>query len=244
MSADPAKGAAFLLDGIRLLSRPGLRRFVLIPLLINIAVFSSAIWLGARQFESLMTRMQASVPDWLAWLEWLLWPVFVLVLLVIVFYSFTLVANLLASPFNGLLAEKAEALITGKSLADAGDYGKLLKQLPATLLDELRKILYALLWTIPFLILAFAVPLIGPLIWFLFTAWMLTVQYADFPMGNHGLRFRDMRATLRRRRVLSLSFGAAVAAMTMVPVLNFIAMPAAVAGATVMWVSELSGTRN
>ncbi|MCF7983680.1 MAG: sulfate transporter CysZ [Thiohalocapsa sp.] len=244
MSADPAKGAAFLLDGIRLLSQPGLRRFVLIPLLINIAVFSSAIWLGARQFESLMTRMQASVPDWLAWLEWLLWPVFVLVLLVIVFYSFTLVANLLASPFNGLLAEKAEALITGKSLADAGDYGKLLKQLPATLLDELRKILYALLWTIPFLILAFAVPLIGPLIWFLFTAWMLTVQYADFPMGNHGLRFRDMRATLRRRRVLSLSFGAAVAAMTMVPVLNFIAMPAAVAGATAMWVSELSGTRN
>jgi CysZ protein len=68
---------------------------------------------------------------------------------------------------------------------------------------------------------------------------MLAVQYSDFPMGNHGLKFRDMRATLRRRRFLSIGFGAAAAGLTMIPVVNFIAMPAAVAGATAMWVREL-----
>jgi CysZ protein len=233
------KGAGFMLQGLRLIGRPGLKRFVLIPLIVNILLFAGALWYGVAQFERLMDRLQASVPNWLDWLQWLLWPLFVLVLLIVVFYSFTLIANLIASPFNGLLAEKTEALLTGRSLADAGDYKKLIKELPITLVEELRKLLYTLAWTVPFLILAFVLPLVGPLVWFMFTAWMLAVQYSDFPMGNHGLRFRAMRATLRRRRALSLGFGAAAAGLTMVPVLNFVVMPAAVAGATAMWVDEL-----
>ena len=239
MPSSPAKGAGFMLQGLRLIGRPGLKRFVLIPLTVNILLFAGALWYGMAQFERLMDRLQASVPHWLDWLQWLLWPLFVLVLLIVVFYSFTLIANLIASPFNGLLAEKTEALLTGRSLDDAGDYKKLIKELPLTLVEELRKLLYTLAWTVPFLILAFALPLVGPLVWFLFTAWMLAVQYSDFPMGNHGLRFRAMRATLRRRRALSLGFGAAAAGMTMIPILNFVVMPAAVAGATAMWVDEL-----
>jgi CysZ protein len=124
------------------------------------------------------------------------------------------------------------------------DLKRLLRELPTTLLDELRKLIYAALWTLPFLLLAFIVPVIGPLIWFLFTAWMLAVQYSDFPMGNHGLLFAEMRARLRQRRMLSLGFGAAAAGLTMLPILNFIAMPASVVGATVLWVEDLQHVRS
>jgi len=78
---------------------------------------------------------------------------------------------------------------------------------------------------------------IGP---FLYTAWMLTLEYSDYPMGNHGLGFREMRARLHRKRALGLGFGAATAGLIMVPMVNFILMPSAVAGATAMWVDELS----
>ena len=236
MSSNPIRGGVFMLEGLRLIMRPGLRRFVIIPLLINIGVFAGAIWYGLSQFQDVLGWMEQQLPSWLHWLDWLLWPIFVLALLIIVFYSFTLVANFIASPFNGLLAEKAEAILTGRSVDEPIDYAKLIKELPAILSDEVKKILYALVWTIPFLILALMVPLIGPLIWFLFTAWMLAVQYSDFPMGNHGLLFRDQRARLRQRRFTALSFGSAAAGLTMIPVLNFVVMPAAVAGATVMWV--------
>jgi CysZ protein len=40
---------------------------------------------------------------------------------------------------------------------------------------------------------------------------------------------------------LNLGFGAATAALTLIPVINFIAMPSAVAGATALSVKELSG---
>jgi len=243
MSSNPVRGAAFMLDGLALLSRPGLKRYVVIPFLINLGVFGAAVWYGIARFGDAVTWMERQLPSWLHWLDWLLWPLFVLALLMIVFYSFTLVANIMASPFNGLLAEKAEALLTGRALDEPIDYPKLIRELPVTVLDEIKKVLYAILWSIPFLILAFVVPVVGPLIWFLFTGWMLAVQYSDFPMGNHGLLFRDQRACLRERPLTSLGFGAAAASLTLIPVLNFIAMPAAVAGATRMWVDVMQRTQ-
>jgi CysZ protein len=185
--------------------------------------------------------MQARVPGWLGWLDWVLWPIFVLLLLGVVFYGFALVANLIAAPFNGLLAERVERHLTGRVPDQSLDLPRMLRELPGTLLDEARKILYALVLAIPFLFLLF-IPLVGPLLWLFYTAWILALQYADYPMGNHGLKHEEMRRRLKTRRLQSLGFGAAVAGLGTVPVLNFIVMPAAVAGATALWVRELKGS--
>lgn len=241
MAVAPISGAGYLFKGMGLIAQPGLRRFVLMPLLINILVFSAAIWYGVVQLETFIAWMEARIPAWLQWLDWILWPLFVLALVTLVFFGFTLVANLIASPFNGLLAEKVELHLTGRPLSEGGGIRQAMIELVPTLLDELRKLFYALFSAIPFLLL-FLVPgvnLAAPALWFLYTAWMLAVGYSDFPLGNRGLRFRDMRAQLRRRRALALGFGSATAGLTMVPVVNFIVMPSAVAGATALWVTEL-----
>jgi len=239
MAIPTISGAGYLFQGMWLITRPGLRRFVLMPLLINIVVFIAAIYVGIMQFEALILQLHSSVPSWLQWLDWLLWPLFIALLFIVVFYSFSLVANLIASPFNGLLAEKVELFLTNQPLIQGNEGTQLLADLLPTLRDEVGKILYALLWAIPFLFLLF-VPVVGPLLWFLYTAWMLAVEYADYPMGNHGVKFAELRQRLRKQRGLSLSFGSAVAVMGMVPIINFILMPSAVAGATAMWVHELN----
>ena len=240
MSVDLFSGAGCLLEGVRLITRPGLRRFVIAPLLINILVFSAGIAAGFRWFEGFITWMNARVPSWLQWVDWLLWPLFALLLLALVVYGFTLVSNLIAAPFNGLLAEKVELLLRGRPLEGGAGTAGMLTGLIPTLIDEVRKVLYALVWTVPFLLLLF-VPLVGTLLWFLFTAWMLAVQYLDYPMGNHGIKFSEQRRRLAARRGLGLGFGAATAALGAVPVLNFIVMPSAVAGATALWVREFKG---
>jgi CysZ protein len=242
MSASAASGVRYFLRGLRLITQPGLRRFVLLPLLINVLVFTAAVWYGVLSFETFIAWMQAKVPAWLQWLEWILWPLFVLALLIVVFYTFSLVANLLAAPFNGLLAEKVELHLTGRPLNEGGGLKKALIELVPTLIDELRKLLYILVWAVPFLLL-FLIPgvnVAAPILWFLYTAWMLAFEYSDYPMGNHGLKLRAMRGRLRRRRALALGFGATAAGMTMIPVVNFVVMPSAVAGATAMWVDVLA----
>ena len=78
----------------------------------------------------------------------------------------------------------------------------------------------------------------APFIWFLFTAWMLTIEYGDYPMGNHDIDFKQQREKLRSNRQLAFGFGSGVMVLTMIPVINFLAMPVAVAGATRMFIES------
>ena len=65
MAVDPVSGPGYLVEGMKLIIRPGLRRFVLIPLLINILVFSAAIWYGISRFDSFLVWMESRIPSWL-----------------------------------------------------------------------------------------------------------------------------------------------------------------------------------
>jgi CysZ protein len=50
--------------------------------------------------------------------------------------------------------------------------------------------------------------------------------------------FPDIRRELLQRRALSLGFGTGILFLTMIPVVNFVAMPVGVAGATRLYVER------
>jgi CysZ protein len=235
-------GARYLFQGLSLISKKGIRPFVVIPLLVNIAVFSLAIWMAKIQFDAVMTMLLGWLPRWLAWVQWLLYPLFAILILVAIYYVFTIVANLIAAPFNSLLAEKVEKHLKGLPMPEFKGYKAMLKIVGKTILSESRKLLYMLKW-LPLLIIISLIPvlnLIAPFAWVLFGAWMLALQYTDYPMGNHELFIKDELKRLRKHRATSLGFGGAVTLMMMIPILNFLAMPVAVAGGTAFWVQRLS----
>ncbi len=232
-------GGGFLLRGFRLMAQPGVRRYVVMPLLINFLLFSLFIALGLTEISTLLAWLLGNLPDWLQWLEWLLWPLFLLAFLLIGFYLTLLLAGLVAAPFNGLLAEAVERHL-GHEESPASGWREFLATLLPSLLSELRKLGYFLLRALP-LWLLFLIPglnLAAPLLWLLFSAWMLALEYLDYPLSNHGRLFPRYHGALRQRRWLALGFGGAVLLLTLVPLLNFIVMPAAVAGATALAVKE------
>ena len=232
-------GVHYLLQGFRLIRQPGLRRYVAVPLLISTLIFSGALFGLAYWMDILLDTLLGKLPEWLDWLRYLIWPLFALAGVLIVFYSFSVLTNLVAAPFNGMLAEAVEQHLTGQPI-DTGGWAELLQDIVPSLLAELRKLLYFIVRAIP-LGLLFLIPginLAAPVLWGLFSAWMLAIEYADYPMANHRLLFSAQRKLLRRRRVLSLGFGGSTLLITMIPLLNFLAMPVAVAGATAMWLGE------
>jgi len=64
---------------------------------------------------------------------------------------------------------------------------------------------------------------------------MLAMPYPDYPLSSHGVEFRAQRSLLKHQRNRLFGFGAATALCTLIPVVNFIIMPAAMAGATLLW---------
>ena len=73
--------------------------------------------------------------------------------MLVVFFSFTVLANLIAAPFNGLLAEKVEKSLGGDIPSEDTEWKALVADIIPSILVELRKLSYFLLRAIPLLIL-------------------------------------------------------------------------------------------
>ena len=233
----PAHGFLYLAQGFKLIWHPDVRHFVLIPLLLNVVVFALLLIAGMHELRAGLDWLNASIPAWLHWIDWLIGPVFFLGILMAGFYCSLLIANLLAAPFNGLLAEAVHRTLQTASMppAESGIMG-FFKQAGPALMNEIRKIGYYLLRVIPLLIL-FLIPglnLLAPFIWFAFTAWLLALEYIEFPLAIHSVEFGEIKRIAQHNRMLVFGFGAALELLMMIPVLNFLIMPAAVAGATLM----------
>ena len=226
-------------SGLGIIMRPGLRRFVVVPLLLNLVVFAALAYIAGSYFDSFMDRWLPS-HSWLEFLRWLLWALFAIVYALALFYGFTLIANLIAAPFNGVLAARVEHDLTGKMPA-GGDI-PFWRTVGPAVAGEIGKIVYFLIRAVPLLILLLipGINVIAGIAWVVFGFWFLAIEYADYPMGNHDIVPAAQRQQLRARRLKALAFGAGVTVMMLVPGLQFAAMPAAVAGATRLWVADLA----
>ncbi|EED33903.1 CysZ protein [gamma proteobacterium NOR5-3] len=241
MEGDPLYGAGCLIRGGKMLSHPKLRPFVLVPLTVNVLIFGSLISWGLSNFIPWVDSWLAWLPEWLSFLEWILWPIIGLTVALVTGYLFTAVALLIASPFNALLAEKAEELITGQPVQGLEGLGAALMGVPRGIFREIAKLIYYIPMALMVLIISFipAVNAVAPLLWLLLGAWMMSLQFVDYPMDNHRASFKDVRIAVADRRLSSLGFGGMVAALASVPFVNFFVVPAAVVGATILYVEEL-----
>jgi CysZ protein len=237
-----AHGASYLTRGARMLSHPSLRLFVIIPLLVNILIFGSLIGVGFSYLSAMMDSLLLGIPDWLDFIEWILWPLIGITVSLVTGYLFTAVALIIASPFNALLAEKAEELITGREVEGLEGLGAALLAVPKSILRELFKFLYYVPMAAFVLVVSFipGINTVAPALWLLLGAWMMSIQFVDYPMDNHQLSFADVKEAVRSRRLSSMGFGGLVALCTGIPIVNFFVVPAAVVGATLLWCEELN----
>ena len=238
MIADIARGTQTLARGLKLLTHRQVLPYMLVPLAINLVLFGGLIWYGFSSFAPLVEWMMSFLPGFLDFLRWILWIFLGLLIAVIAFFTFTPIANIIAAPFNALMSEKLEIMLTGSSPSSDLSF---MQMALVSFASQFRKLGYMLFWYAG-LLLVTIIPVVNfaaPVLWVLFGSWLMALEYMDYPMGNHDIGFKEQRQTLAARRGLAMGFGGAVMIMTTIPVINFLAMPAAVAGATVLWVEQL-----
>lgn len=233
-------GISHLVDGFELMTKPGVKRFVAIPVLINILLFIGAFFLLRHFMGEFNAWILHYLPTWLHWLTYLLWLLFFISFFTFFIFAFVTLANVIAAPFNSLLSEKVENYLTGKTLSSLSLLENI-KDIPRIIGRQIAILGYYLPRAILLFILFFipVVQTIAPILWFLFHAWFLTLTYIDYPTDNHRVALLEVRIRLSQNRLTSLGFGIAVLVVTMVPILNLFAIPAAVAGATKYWVATL-----
>ena len=84
-------GFSYFAQGWRLISRPGIRRFVILPLLVNILLMGGAFWWLFNRIGDWVPQLMSYIPSWLQWLSYLLWPLMVISLLLVFSYLFGII---------------------------------------------------------------------------------------------------------------------------------------------------------
>lgn len=248
-------GIGFVGQGFQLAKRPGIRPYMLVPFLMNFVLFSAFGYFTFDQLSSLVSMLDwvADFPGWLDWLEaivnwlfgafkWLILLAGVFLMLFIMGSVFTMLTHLLVSPFIGLLGEKVE-----RELHTVDYPVNTLSQIALrTIKRELVKFRYWILRALGLgvvTIILWSLPIVNaltPVIWYLFGAWMLAMQYIDIPADNNGYSFEDVLALMRRHRAEIMGFGGAIMLLTATPIVNLFIIPIAVAGGVVFWVERFA----
>ena len=225
--------------GHYIISNPRLLLYVLIPFLINTVVFAGAVWFGLDFFEETVTTM---IPQGDAWywavLYYFLWVVAVIATAVVCFFLFAVIGNLIAAPFNDLLSEKTELLLTGKKKEEPFRLGVFLRDSLHILLDDLVKIA-AFVAGMLVLFILLLLPAVGPVLYAIlsaiWTALFLVVEYTGFIFARRNLKFKDQRQFMRQRKLASLGFGLGALCLLAIPFLQFFTIPLGVIGAVHFW---------
>lgn len=240
---DFIQGVFFFTQGLKALFKPGIKRYVIMPVIINIILFSVIFYFGMQYLLEKFDVITFTLPNWLSWLNWLIKAIQYILLVLVIIASIgiialisTLIANLIAAPFNGLLSEKYSNLLGYSSPTQS--FGALIIN---SLGRETRKLGYFLVRFIFIGILAailFFIPILNmlvPILFFIFGAWYLAVEYCDYAADNFHQPFSQSKLQLKQHRALGFGFGIIVMLLSSVPFLNFIVMPAAVLGGTALW---------
>lgn len=229
---------SYLKDGLQLALSKECRLFVIIPIVINFVVLMTGGSLLFHFITNTVNEYIAGLPSWLSFLSYLVWIVTVATLGFIFTYIFSTIATIIASPFYGMLAERAETVIRGEYAGNDDGIKEIIKDIPRIFKRELQKLWYYLPRLLVCIIIMFipVLNVISPLCWFLLASWMMCIQYVDYAYDNHKVPFAKMRYDLSQQRFATFGMGAAVSIAMSIPVLNLLVPPAAVCAGTKYYV--------
>lgn len=227
---------SFLYRGLKAALAPPCRPYVIVPVVINLALFALGGWLLYAWLAAWVDRLLGWVPFIHGWCVTFISGLLISALLALGCYAFSTAATLLAAPFYGLLAERAERYFSGVPLPDGG-WGDLIRDLPRICARELHKQCYYWLRALLCFIIFFipVLDLAAPILWLMLNAWMGCLQYCDYTYDNHKVPFHLMLRDLHASALSTGTFGLIVSAALCVPLLNLLVPPAAVCAGTLYY---------
>lgn len=208
--------------------RPGILLWLVPPLLITLLLDVLVFWFA---FGWMRERIGGWMPSW-AQAGWVVTGVQTFAAIGMLFllgWTFAWVFLLLSSPFQDYISAAVEK-DRGKFVPDPVGFRGFLKSISLSVLQSV----ILLLLTLPVMILGF-IPVVGPVLVFPWSAFVLGFSFFTIPAGRTARRLSDRVALARSHPKGMLGLGAVVALAAWVPFLNVLLLPVFVVAGTLLY---------
>lgn len=233
------RGAMFLWK------RRVLWKYAVAPILISFTVMSLAYVVLYYLIHRFLGAF-ASQEWYLQILYYFLAFVLTVLLVVLFFFFWTRVASALASPFNDLLSEKTEELVTGNYRETPFSAIQLIKD-SGRAIGHSFKLLGIYLVLLLACLLLLLIPGFGSALFsvagWLLSAYMLAYEYLGYPMDRRRFSWSEKRSFIRSRFKTVMGFGLGNLVAASIPFLNLLFIPSAAVGGALLFL-ELESQGN
>ena len=227
-----------------LLTKRGLKRFVIMPLAANVLIYVLVVGL----LIVVLWRWHPAVGDWDFWgpvglwlagaSNWVLGPLKWIVALPAMFFlcyfTFTFVGFVIAAPLNDMLSGRVERAICVRKPESSVPLPLKGKLVVMSMLDALGILVRQLFWTVLVLPLLL-VPVIGVVVLFLVTAYFTGLGFFDVAMARNHLCNLHKKPVMAAHRFQMLGLGMAMEILFLIPFAGLLMLPVGVTAGTLLY---------
>lgn len=240
---DLVAGALYPFRALGVLNRrPGLRKYVVIPIIVNIivgaALYAGLLFAGLNWIDSLLVGL----PEWAVVFEVLLQAVLVVLLLLVIGFVLLQFGVVLGAPWYGQLAERLELIYMGQTVDQPASVMNIARDIWHALSFEASKLLLLLAIGVPLLLLNFLPPAgttVATVGGITLMSIITCLDFFDPSLSRRRLRFRSKLNLIRRTLPASASFALVCFGLVSIPLINLFAIPLCVTAGTLFFCERI-----
>lgn len=220
----------------------GLLKYFILPFFINMLILSLTWFVVYTLIYGPLSGLAAG-PEWyFQALRAVMAPLLFLALGIIIVLIYSIMGSIVTAPFNDLLSQRAEEILTGEKFDETFKMSAFLSDIIRIIKNTVK--LLAMILLISLLLLALnLVPVAGNIVYsvvnFIMTSFFIGFQFFDFPLERRRYLFGEkMRIAWRFKRTVA-GVGATFIIMAFVPLLGFLALNLGTIGAARLFVEKI-----
>ncbi|HEU0180234.1 MAG TPA: EI24 domain-containing protein [Blastocatellia bacterium] len=221
-------GVRFFFLGMRTLVRnPDLLSLSMIPMLLTLALLMGLIFGAAWMVGWLIgdaVRVEVRI---------VAQALMFLLTLLIAYFLYLPVARVLLAPFAEALSRKTRVINKGRTIHQNN------QGWARAMWEGLKLVTFQAVVALAALALGLAFPPVGAPVGVAVAIFLGGLDFFDIPLSTRGLRLKKKLGVIWRNKSLALGFGVAAYLMLLIPVINMLALPVGVVGATLLTESLL-----
>jgi len=211
-----------------------------LPFLVTLALYMFAFYMFTLHADDLLRMVwQIETAESSTYMGRLYWAymrvvklLLYLIVLVIMFYTFIVLSNILASPVYDYISIKYELIHYQNTRSEQA--APLAKGLLTVVKEEVKKALLMLIIPLPLLF----IPVAGTVLSFIVAAVFIAWDYIDFSLSRDSPLLKDRIKAVWRYKLILLGFGCPL----LIPFLGLMIMPFAILGATKLYFDRMKQT--
>lgn len=226
-----------------LINNKGLLKYFVIPFAINAVIFSLFTYYAMNWLPGIIRSfLPESDGSLLRLAFYILISISFLLILLISVSCFSILGNIIASPFNDLLTREVENIVLGVPADESGFLLKDLLKIPRGMIEELKRISFAVFIFILLLPLNLF-PVVGQILYFgldsLVLALFLGLEFFSYSLDRRDYSFKQKLRFIKENFLDVLGVGISALVFLLIPIINFSILPLTAIGATLCFCKNL-----